>query len=74
MLYKADKKLIIAKGKIRKKELNIKEGKIIISPKRLILGGPAMFITENINHQKESIGLKQSIPLARIKLRLCDFS
>lgn len=55
---------------MKNQELNINAGKIIISPSKLILGGPAIFITENINHPKERAGQSKSIPFARKRLRL----
>jgi len=46
----------------------------MISPKRLILGGAAILMTENRNHHRAKIGRSMSIPLAKRSLRLWVFS
>ena len=55
-------------------DLKITEGKIIISPNKLILGGAAMFNTQKRNHQRERRGINISIPLEIKRLRVCVFS
>jgi hypothetical protein len=46
----------------------------MISPKRLILGGAAMLIAQNINHHMDKMGIKSRIPFLKNKLRVCVFS
>ena len=74
MEYIADKNLISANGKTKKRELYNRAGKIIISPNKLILGGLAILRTENRNHHKAIAGLTNRKPFTKSKLRLCDFS
>ena len=50
------------------------EGKIMISPIRLILGGAAMFMMQKKNHHKERVGINIIIPLERKRLRVWVFS
>lgn len=41
-----------------------------ISLRRLIVGGAAIFAHENINHQRDRIGIVSRIPLVRATLRV----
>jgi hypothetical protein len=70
ILYSAARNLIRPKGNRKYLDLKIIEGKIIISPRRLILGGAAILITQNINHHIDNIGINSKIPFVKNKLRV----
>ena len=63
-----------ARGKIHHLDVKMAEGKIKISPSRLILGGPAIFKTEKRNHHIDIIGTNINIPLEMKSLRVPVFS
>lgn len=63
ILYTAAKKLIKIRHKVKYFKNNIMAGKIIISLKRLIVGGTAILIAENKNHQSDKIGKDNNNPL-----------
>ena len=48
--------------------------KIKISPANLGVGGAAMFLILNMNHQRAIRGDKASIPRSKVKLRVPDRS
>ena len=50
------------------------DGKIIISPNKLILGGAAMFMIQKRNHQIVREGINISIPFVIYILRVEVFS
>lgn len=63
ILYTAAKKLIKIRHKVKYFKNNIMAGKIIISLKRLMVGGTAILIAENKNHQSDKIGKDSKSPL-----------
>jgi len=55
---------------IKIKDLDKIAERSIISAKRLIEGGPAIFVTSAINHQRHGVGRRVRRPLVKKRLRV----